>query len=72
MDDIAADMLVRWGPGWIDAMPAYSSLAASRGLPIETVVDAASRDDLASILMRPVVTGTTGDSGTEPAQEQNK
>lgn len=54
MDEIAAAMLARYGPGWIDQMPGYNGLARSRGIPVAAVLHAASLDDLGSIVRLPL------------------
>jgi len=49
-DDVAEWMLIRFGRNWIDMLAAYRNLAESRGVPLSTVLDAASRDQLAEVV----------------------
>lgn len=49
-DDVATWMLLRFGTEWIDALPAYRSLAESRGVPLARVLTAASHDRLREIV----------------------
>lgn len=49
-DDIATWLLLRFGREWIDMLAAYRGLAESRGVPLSTVLEAASRDQLAEVV----------------------